>query len=165
MGGVTSLLLVALSMSAACATPTPTPTPMTPQVPAARPRPQIVSGPAATEPRAPQCTPEAALFGPITAAAGWGRAQVACRIGPSPKLELERALRGDETLRSCLVWLGVTWLDGRVRLSGTGAVLEVVVDELRPMEVDVRPCLARVTRYRFAPAGCELEARLHFAQY
>lgn len=163
MDGVTSLLLVALSMSAACATPTPTP--LTPQVPAARPRPQIVSGPAATEPRAPQCTPEAALFGPITAAAGWGRAQVACRIGPSPKLELERALRGDETLRSCLVWLGVTWLDGRVRLSGTGAVLEVVVDELRPMEMDVRPCLARVTRYRFAPAGCELEARLHFAQY
>lgn len=57
------------------------------------------------------------------------------------------------------------WLDGHVRVAGTGVVLEIVVDELRPIEVDVRPCLRRVMDYRGVPAGCELVARLHFAQF
>lgn len=129
------------------------------------PLPLVVRGPAANERRAPRCTAEEALFGPITAAASWGRGWTACRTGPSPKFVFERTVRDDQALRGCLEQVGVTWLDGHVRLAGTGSVVEIVIDELEPEGVDVRPCLLRVAGYRLVHAGCELEPRLHFVRF
>lgn len=123
------------------------------------------AGPWEAERRAPRCTSEEALFGPVTAAAGWGHSWYGCRTGPSPKFVFERAVREDRVLRRCLDDLGVSWLDGHVRLAGTGAVVEIVIDELVPEDVDVRPCLLRVAGYRLVHAGCELEPRIHFVRF
>lgn len=153
---------VACLTFAACATPG-LPAPVTNATPARLPL--VVRGPAANERRARRCTPEEALFGPVTAAASWGRGWVACRTGPSPKLVFERAFRDDRALRGCLGRLGVTWLDGHVRLAGTGTVVEIVIDELEPEGLDVRPCLLRVAGYRLVHAGCEVEPRLHYVRF
>lgn len=148
---------------AACATPRALP--VTDAAPARPSLPLVVRGPAVNERRAPRCTSEEALFGPVTAATGWGRSWYGCRTGPSPKFVFERMVRGDGVLRDCLDRVGVTWLDGHVRLAGTGTVVEIVIDELEPAQVDVRPCLLRVAGYRLVHAGCELEPRLHYVRF
>lgn len=150
-------------MFAACATPGAA---RILDEPPARPTlPLVVRGPAVNERRAQRCSSEEALFGPVTAATGWGGGWTGCRTGPSPKFVFERTVRDDQVLRTCLDHAGVTWLDGHVRLAGTGAVVEIVVDELEPADVDVRPCLLRVASYRLVRSGCELESRLHYVRF
>lgn len=129
------------------------------------PLPLVVRGPAANERRAPRCTAEEALFGPVTASSTWGRGWISCRTGPSPKFVFEHAVRDDRPLHDCLELVGVTWVDGHVRIAGNGTVVEIVIDELEPEGVDVRPCLLRVAGYRLVRAGCELEPRLHFVKF
>jgi len=126
--------------------------------------PLVVLGPAHSEPRGRRCSPEDALAGPVTVAGGWGGAWHGCRTGPSPREVWARRLRNDGRWKRCLVASGVTWLEGRVLVSRAGSVAAVTIDELEPESADVRPCLARLTRYELVKAGCELEQRLHFAQ-